>query len=152
MQIRWAGLALVIGVFLGFVSLQHDTGANQPLPNEMTVIEIDAVKPILEASDFATFWRNVHDPLVTPSDEISAESGSTTNEGTWRLVGVVAIGREETAYLFTSDGELVAVREGEEFGGNYLLTEINKKSVSYKNPEHENRVLSLYGTATEVEL
>ena len=55
MQIRWAGLALVIGVCLGFVSLQHDTGANQPPPNEMTVIEIDAVKPILEASDFATF-------------------------------------------------------------------------------------------------
>ena len=54
--------------------------------------------------------------------------------------------------MFTSDGELVAVREGEEFGGNYLLTEINKKSVSYKNPEHENRVLSLYGTGTEVEL
>ena len=74
------------------------------------------------------FWRDVHDPVGAASEEVGAEPEDTTNKGTWRLVGVVAIDAEETAYLLTSDDELVAVKEGEEFGGNYLVTEIKKKS------------------------
>ena len=151
-QLRWVGMAIIVSLFLGFFSVRIDTSSNQPPPNEIATKEINLVKPILGTAEFAMFWRDVHDPVGAASEEVGAEPEDTTKEGSWRLVGVVVIDAEETAYLLTSDDELVVVKEGEEFGGNYLATEIKKKSLNYKNPEHENRVLRLYGTGSEVEL
>ena len=153
-QIRWVGLALMVGVFLGFFALQQETGDNWGLPNEMKVVEVETIEAEWEASDFAALWRNAHGTRVTQSDETSAESDNTrsVSGGIWRLVGVVAISGEKVAYLMSPENKVVVVREGEEFGEDHHVTEIKKKSVSYKDPESESYLLSLYPKRTEVEL
>ena len=151
-KFQLVGLVIIISFFWGFFSSRVVMQADQPRRNEMATSEVDQVQPVFDSSEFTTFWRNVHEPVQDLSQEVSDDQEGNVRGGVWRLVGVVAIGAEEKAYLLTSGNELVTVREGEKLGGDYLITEINKKSVRFSSPEHGNLLLRLYEIGAELEL
>ena len=146
----------MIGVVLGSFSVQQVTEDKRIPPDEMTLVEVETIEVAWDESDFAALWRNVHGSSATRSDETFSESGSTLpgsgSGGIWRLVGVVAISGEKMAFLMSPENMVVVVKEGQEFGGNHHVTEIRTKSVSYRDPENESYVLSLYRERREVEL
>ncbi len=150
------GLVIMLSFGGGFFSVGIDTDTNSPQSNEIVINEDAPASPALDASEFAMFWRNVHEEAGEVRSALSAESESKSKEGAtklaWRLVGTAMIGPKETAYLLNADDRLVVVKEGEKFGDDNFVTKINKKSISYTSSADGNLELKLYGIGTELAL
>ena len=151
---RYFAVAFLTGVALGLVSFSRDHGTSKQNSTELSEVEVDEVKLDWDAAGFKNFWRNVHGPSLTSNKlvEKGSEAEGFSSNGSWRLLGVVAIAAQRIAYISNAENQLFVVKEGEEFGEKNLVTQIKNKSVTYKNFESENQVLSLYQVYSEVKL